>query len=83
VDKELSTTFHTIFVTSPLLGDIPSAYLNTPLSKGKKHLIRIKPSIAKYFVIADPSAKNFLQKDGSLLVQLEKALYGLPEAGKL
>ena len=37
----------------------------------------------KYFVIADPSVKNFLQKDGSLLVQLEKALHGLPEAGKL
>jgi hypothetical protein len=63
--------------------DVPSAYLNTPLPKGKKHLMRIKPSIAKYFVIADPSAKEFLQKDGSLLVQLEKALYGLPEAGKL
>ena len=63
--------------------DIPSAYLNTPLPKGMKHLMKIKPSIAKYFVIADPSAKNFLQKDGSLLVQLEKALYGLPEAGKL
>ena len=63
--------------------DVPSAYLNTPLPKGKKHLMRIKPSIAKYFVIADPSAKKFLQKDGSLLVQLEKALYGLPEAGKL
>jgi hypothetical protein len=63
--------------------DVPSAYLNTPLPKGKKHLMRIKPSIAKYFIIADPSAKNFLQKDSSLLVQLEKALYGLPEAGKL
>ncbi len=45
--------------------DVPSAYLNTLLPKGKKHLMRIKPSIAKYFVIADPSAKNFLQKDGS------------------
>ena len=46
-------------------------------------MIRIKPSFAKHFVIAHPSAKNFLQTDGSLLVQLEKALYGLPEAGKL
>ena len=63
--------------------DVPSAYLNTPLPKGKKHLMRIKPLIAKYFVRADNSAKEFLQKDGSLLVQLEKALYGLPEAGKL
>jgi hypothetical protein len=45
--------------------------------------MRIKPSIAKYFIIEDLSAKNFLQKDASLLVQLEKALYGLPETGKL
>ena len=63
--------------------DVPSAYLNTPLPKGKKHIMRIKPSIAKYFVLADPSAREFLQRDNSLLVQLEKALYGLPEAGKL
>jgi hypothetical protein len=63
--------------------DVPSAYLNTPLPKGKKHVMRIKPSIAKYFVIADPSAKRYLQPDGSLLVQLERALYGLPESGKL
>ena len=32
--------------------DVPSAYLNTPLPKSKKHLMRIKPSIAKYFVLA-------------------------------
>jgi hypothetical protein len=32
--------------------------------------------------LVDPSAKNFLQKDSSILVQLENALYGLPEAGK-
>ena len=58
--------------------DVPSAqYLYTSLPKWKKHLMR------KYFVRADNSAKEFLQVDGSLLVQLEKALYGLPESGKL
>ena len=55
--------------------DVPSAYLNTLLPKGKKHMIRIKRSFAKHFVIA--------QTDGLLLVQPEKVLYGLPEAGKL
>jgi hypothetical protein len=45
--------------------------------------MRIKPLLAKYFIRADNSAKEFLQADGSLLVQLEMALYGLPEAGKL
>ena len=63
--------------------DVPSAYLNTPLPKGKKHLMRIKPLLAKYFIRADNSTKEFLRADGSLLIQLEKALYGLPEAGKL
>jgi hypothetical protein len=63
--------------------DVPSAYLNTSLPLGKKHLMRIKPLLAKYFIQADNSAKEFLQRDGSLLVQLEKALYGLPESGKL
>jgi hypothetical protein len=38
--------------------DVPSAYLNTSLPKGKKHVMRIKPSIAKYFVIAEPSAET-------------------------
>ena len=63
--------------------DVASAYFNTPLPKGEKHLMRIKPLLAKYFVRADNSAKEFLQVDGSLLVQHEKTLIGLPEAGKL
>jgi hypothetical protein len=48
--------------------DAPSAYLNTSLPKEKKHLTRIKPLIANYFVRADNFAKDFLQKDGSSLL---------------
>ena len=33
--------------------------------------------------MVDPTAKPYLQKDGSILVELQKSLYGLPEAGKL
>ena len=36
-----------------------------PAFKGKKHLMRIKPLFAKYFVRVDKSAKEFLQEDGS------------------
>ena len=63
--------------------DVPSAYLHASLPKGKKHVMRINPLIATYVCMADPEAKKFLQSDGSLLVQLERALYGLPESGKL
>ena len=63
--------------------DVPSAYINAPLKKGQKHVMRVNKIIAKYVCIADPEARKFIQSDGSLLVQLEKALYGLPESGKV
>ena len=63
--------------------DVPSAYLHAYLKNGKKHVMRISSTLAKYVCIADPTAKQYLQHDGSLLVELQRALYGLPEAGKL
>ena len=65
------------------VADVPSAYINAPLKKGQKHVMRINRILAKYVCIADPDARKYLQSDGSLLVQLEKALYGLPESGKV
>ena len=63
--------------------DVPSAYLNAPLKKGYKHVMKIGKTLSKYVCLADPSAIPYLQSDGTLLVQLERALYGLPESGKL
>jgi hypothetical protein len=65
------------------LFDVPSAYLNAKLKPGHKHTMRIPKTIAIYVCLADPTAKPFLQTDGSLLVELQKALYGLPESGTL
>ena len=45
--------------------------------------MRISATLAMYVGIADPTAKQYLQDDGSLLVELQRALYGLPEAEKL
>ena len=45
--------------------------------------MRISATLAMYVCIADPTAKQYLQHDGSVLVELQRALYGLPEAGKL
>ena len=63
--------------------DVPSAYLHANLRSGQKHVMRISSTLAKYTCIADPTAKKYLQEDGTLLVELQRALYGLPEAGKL
>lgn len=46
-------------------------------------MIKISKTLSKYVCEADPRAAAYLQSDGTLLVQLQRALYGLPEARKL
>ena len=63
--------------------DTPHAYVNASLPDGKRHVMRISKLIADILCKVDPSAGAFRQANGTLLVELLKALYGLPEAGKL
>jgi hypothetical protein len=63
--------------------DVPGAYLHAHLDHDKRHVMRIPKSLTPYLIMVDEKATNYLQQDGSILVELEKSLYGLPEAGKL
>ena len=63
--------------------DIPSAYLNAHLAPNKRQLMRFNKSIAEIICKVDPSAKAYIQKDGTLLVEVLRALYGFPESAKL
>ena len=63
--------------------DIPCAYLNASLDKDKQQMMRFPKEIAKLLVRADPEAKKFLQEDGTILVQVLRALYGFPESARL
>jgi hypothetical protein len=63
--------------------DVPSAYLNASLKVGHFHKMRISKRISKLLVEVDPKAREFVQKDGSVLVEIRKSLYGLPEAAQL
>ena len=63
--------------------DVPGAYLHASLGVNKKHVMKIPKSLAGYLTVVDPLAKPYVQKDGTILVELQKSLYGLPEAGKL
>ena len=58
--------------------DIPVAYLNAYLKPDK-----IQVYIAKMIVQVDPTARHFVQSDGTLLVEVLRALYGFPESAKL
>jgi hypothetical protein len=63
--------------------DIPCAYLNAHLSEAKQQLMRFPKPIADQLTRADPEANNFYQPDGTIIVQVQRALYGFPESARL
>jgi len=63
--------------------DIASAYLNAKMDPGRKVRMRLEPKLATILCSIDAKYKAFLRKDGSLIVRLTKALYGLIESAKL
>jgi hypothetical protein len=63
--------------------DIPCAYLNAELSREKQQLMRFPKHLATILAEIDPEAKRHLQPDGTILVQVQRALYGFPESARL
>ena len=43
----------------------------------------LEPKLAALLAEAEPSYSDFIEADGTLLIRLEKALYGLIESSKL
>ena len=63
--------------------DIPCAYLNAHLDPTKRQLMKFSKSITRLILKVDNDAKRYLQPDGTLLVEVLRALYGFPESAKL
>ena len=64
--------------------DVPGAYLiNATLKPDRRHKMRIGRKIAKLLMKVDPESRKYQQEDGSILVEIMKSLYGLPEAAQL
>ena len=63
--------------------DVPSAYVKATLPDGKRHVMRINRTVARILIDVDPDARHYLREDGTILIELQQALYGLPEAGRL
>lgn len=61
--------------------DVTGAYLNADLKH--RSFMRLEPMVAEILLKVEPSYGEYLQKDGSTIVQLQKALYGLAESAKL
>ncbi len=62
--------------------DIGGAYLNASM-KENEVLMRLDPKLAMILTKIRPDYKPFLDADGTLVVQLDKALYGCVESARL
>jgi hypothetical protein len=60
--------------------DIPGAFLNATLPKERVIHVRIGKKHADALALIDPAYKTYQRQDGSLVVRLVKALYGLKES---
>ena len=61
--------------------DIGGAYLNASM-KEREVLMRLDEKMAMILVKIRPEYERFLNEDGSMIVQLDKALYGCMESAK-
>ena len=62
--------------------DIASAYLNAELTKKKVHM-SLDKTMADILLKVKPEYKDFLLPNGTIVMELDKALYGCVESAKL
>jgi len=70
-------SYHTI------TADVKAAYLNASLPSNQQHLMRFPSSLTPLLINLDPTIKDCVLPDGSTVVRLVKALYGLQESALL
>lgn len=64
-----------------ITADIVGAYLNAEMNQNV--YLKINKQLVPYLLKADPSNKDFINKNGEVIVKLKKALYGCKQSGKL
>ena len=62
--------------------DIKAAYLNAPL-KDKTVIIRLTREVSATLISLRPEYREFMQRDGTVLARVNRALYGLIESAML
>jgi hypothetical protein len=63
--------------------DIGTAYLNTSIPRNKTILMRLNNLEAELLCTLEPSYSPYKRRDGTIVVQLMKALYGCIESARL
>jgi hypothetical protein len=62
--------------------DIKGAFLNAKFNTEEDEpiYVRIDSETAKIWIDIDPAAQKFLQEDGTLIILLDKFMYGLKQS---
>lgn len=65
--------------------DVKGAYLNADMARpdGKKTFVKLDRQLAKLFVEVEPSLAKFVNPDGTMILKLDKALYGCIQSSAL
>ena len=63
--------------------DIAGAYLNAAIPAGTDIFMRLDKTVSEILCDIDSQHRSFLRTDGTIVVRLEKALYGCVESAKL
>ena len=87
-----TVTTHAVFINAAIAAkerrvvktvDLPGAYLNVKMS-GVEVLMHLDEFTAGILIAIKPEYKNYRREaDGSMIVRLDRALYGCVESGKL
>ena len=63
--------------------DVTAAFVQSSLDIDKRHVIILPEITIPYILEIDPTYQHYIQPNGTILAELRKSLYGLPEAGRV
>jgi hypothetical protein len=63
--------------------DIPGAYLHADLPESEQVYMKLAKDLVKIMCEINPNLKQFVRQDGSMIVLVKKAIYGLKQSGSL
>ena len=63
--------------------DIKSAYLNAAMPADRAVFVRLQPEVSAMICKKDKNYVSYLEKDGTIVVKLDRALYGCVESALL
>ncbi len=63
--------------------DVTAAFVQSSLDIDERHVVILPANVVPFILEIAPEYQSYIQNVGTILLELEKSLYGLPEAGRV